>query len=219
MPVYLNLRSAIIEHRVQPGTKLPEDELSAIYSVSRGLVRPALQALAHEHLVRLEPNKGAFVAQPSRREARDVFAARTLVEPGVAALAAIASTPAGVKRLRDHLVEEHAALHDGDHTAAITLSARFHCAIAKMAGNEILADFVEDLLSRSSLVVALYWKRRETTCASDAHEDLVSAIERHDPDMASRLMHEHITDLLAELDLSSGTAKQINLAEVLGRSG
>src|SRR5262247_47523 len=83
--VYDALRDAILSHRLAPGTKLPEDELASIYSVGRSVVRSALQALAHDRLVRLEPNRGAFVAQPSKREAREIFEARALLEPRVAA--------------------------------------------------------------------------------------------------------------------------------------
>ena len=78
--LYLGLRNGILGHGIDPGTKLPEDELGAIYSVSRTVVRAALQALAHDRLVRLEPNRGAFVAKPTRTEAREVFEARALVD-------------------------------------------------------------------------------------------------------------------------------------------
>src|SRR4051812_1024159 len=55
-PVYAGLRDAIVSHRLAPGTKLPEDELASIYSVSRAVIRAALQALSHDRLARLEPN-------------------------------------------------------------------------------------------------------------------------------------------------------------------
>src|SRR4029078_423107 len=86
--VYLGLGAAILSHATVPGMKLREDELGDVYSVSRTIIRSALQALAHDRLVTLEPNRGGLCAQPPQREAREVFEARALIEPNVAGLAA-----------------------------------------------------------------------------------------------------------------------------------
>jgi DNA-binding GntR family transcriptional regulator len=137
-PVYAGLRDAIVSHRLAPGTKLPEDELASIYSVSRAVIRAALQALSHDRLARLEPNRGAFVAQPTKQEAREVFEARALIEPKVAALAAEVAKSAEIAQLRLHLKKEHEALHAGRDSDAIMLSAKFHVGIAQIAGHSIL---------------------------------------------------------------------------------
>lgn len=71
--VAARLALAIHEHRLAPGTKLSEDEVGLVYGVSRTVVRAALQRLAHDRLITLRRNRGAFVAQPSIREAREVF--------------------------------------------------------------------------------------------------------------------------------------------------
>jgi DNA-binding GntR family transcriptional regulator len=214
-PVYQALREAIISHQVPPGTKLPEDELSSIYSVGRALIRPALQALAHDRLVRLEPNRGAFVAQPSKQEAREVFEARALIEPKVAALAAELATPAAVKELRLHLEREHAATRALDDAAAIKLSAGFHMAVADIASHSIFSGYVHELLSRSSLIVALYWKRRDATCQSHAHHALVDAIAEHKAEDAANLMKTHIIDLLSGLDLEVASRQGRTLSDML----
>ena len=75
------MATAIHEHRLAPGMKLNEDEVGEVYGVSRTVVRAALQKLAHMHLVDLRRNRGAFVAQPTVKEAREVFEARALLEP------------------------------------------------------------------------------------------------------------------------------------------
>ncbi|OCO98853.1 GntR family transcriptional regulator [Ensifer sp. LC13] len=214
-PIYHGLRDAIVSHRLAPGTKLPEDELASIYSVSRTVIRAALQALSHDGLVRLEPNRGAFVAQPSPKEAREVFDARALIEPKVAALAAGIAKPDDVRLLRSHLEKEHDALHAGRDSDAIMLSAMFHVGIAEIADQAILTGFVRDLVSHSSLIIALYWRRRETTCESHAHHALVDAIEAGDADKAAHLMTEHLLDLLSGLDLDHVERKRENLAEIL----
>ncbi len=214
-PIYHGLRDAIVSHRLSPGTKLPEDELASIYAVSRTVIRSALQALAHDWLVRLEPNRGAFVAQPSPKEAREVFEARALIEPRVAALAAKVAKPEDVRLLRGHLEREHEALHAGRDSEAIMLSAMFHVGIAEIADQSVLMGFVRDLVSHSSLIIALYWRRRDTTCESHAHHALVDAIEAGDPDKAAQLMKDHLLDLLSGLDLNRAERKSENLADIL----
>ena len=74
------LTRAIVEHRLQPGTKLAEQKLADHFGVSRTLVRQALFQLSQNRLVRLEPARGAFVAAPSADEARQVFAVRRMLE-------------------------------------------------------------------------------------------------------------------------------------------
>ena len=213
--VYLGLRDAILTHSIEPGTKLPEDELGEIYSVSRTIVRSALQALAHDRLVTLEPNRGAFVAKPTKLEAREVFEARALIEPKVAGLAAEAAKPADVALLRHHLEQEHEALQAGRDGEAVVLSGRFHVAIAEIAGQSILTDFVSGLCSRSSLIIALYWRRRDTICESHAHHALVDAIANNSAFDATELMTSHLVDLLSGLDLSDRSAEPKRLADIL----
>lgn len=77
------LRDAIVDRRLAPGTKLSESEVGTLFDVSRTVVRAALQMLAYEGLVKAERNRGAFVSNPTPDEARQVFASRRLIEPGV----------------------------------------------------------------------------------------------------------------------------------------
>jgi len=97
--------AAILEHRLLPGTKLGEDEIGEIYGASRTLVRTALQQLAHEGIVNIEKNRGAFVARPTPGDAREVFEARRLIEPTIVDHAIDAVSPAWIDRLHQHLAE------------------------------------------------------------------------------------------------------------------
>ena len=63
--IYERLVAAIFEHRLAPGMKLGEEGLAAVFGVSRARIRAVLPRLAHEGLVTLEPNRGAFVTQPT----------------------------------------------------------------------------------------------------------------------------------------------------------
>ena len=78
--IVLAVTRAIVEHRLEPGTKLVEQSLGDRFGVSRTIVRQALFRLSELKLVKLEPARGAFVAAPSMQEAREVFAVRRMVE-------------------------------------------------------------------------------------------------------------------------------------------
>lgn len=213
--VYRALLAAILDHRLAPGTRLPEDEIGAVYGASRTIVRSALEALSHEGVVHIEPNRGAMVAHPTVAEARSVFEARLLIEPRVAAAAALRASPPAIAALRAEVEAEHAALHAGDHRRAIMLSGAFHNSIAEIAGQPVFAGFVRELVARSSLIISLYWRRKEATCATPAHGALIAALAAGDAAAASAAMDAHIADLVTGLDLVERQAVPASLTALL----
>ncbi len=209
------LATAIHEHRLTPGMKLNEDEVGEIFGVSRTIVRSALQSLSHERLVVIEPNRGAFVAQPSIREAREVFEARALLEPRTAHSAAIRTTPADMDLLKRHIDEEHAAIDAGETGRALRLSGSFHIEIARIADQATIATFIGQLVARSSLVIAMYWRRRNALCESHAHHALLDALAAHEADRAEELMTSHLVDLVSLLELTEPPDGPTSLKEAL----
>lgn len=213
--IVAKLTEAVHEHRVQPGTKLSEDEVGEIFGVSRTLVRQALRAMAHNGLVTLERNRGAFVAKPSLKEAREVFEARALLEPQTARAAAERATASDIADLERHIAEEHAALARDEAGLALKLSGDFHIAIARIADQNTIEAFLRQLISRSSLVIALYWRRRNALCESNAHHALIEALRKGDGDSADELMKGHLLDLLSQLDLRDRPNEPASLRDVL----
>ncbi len=214
--IVAEMQNAIFEHRLPPGTKLSEDEVGEIYGVSRTIVRAALQALAHSELVTIERNRGAFVARPTVREAQEVFEARGLIEPRVAAMAAKQMGAHDIKRLAAHLDAEHAANASGDKGRALSLSGGFHIAIAEIADHQVFTNFVRSLISRSSLIIALYWRRPDTTCESHSHHALMTAFANRDGKAAEEIMRSHIVDLHSGLNLKNVEKREASLASLLG---
>lgn len=210
------LALAIHEHRLAPGTKLGEDDLGEIYGVSRTVVRAALQRLAHDRLVELKRNRGAFVAQPTIREAREVFEARALVEPRTARSAAERATAEDITALQAHIDAEHAATDTGNAGRALYLSGLFHLEVARIANQATIEAFIAQLVARSSLIIALYWQRRNALCESHAHHALLDAFAARDGDLAEELMKSHLVDLLTSLDLRNAPTPARSLKEALG---
>lgn len=209
------LANAIHEHRLGPGMKLSEDEVGEIFGVSRTVVRSALQTLAHEHLVVIEPHRGAFVAKPTIREAREVFEARALLEPRTAHSAATRASRDDILLLQRHIAEEHLAIDRGETGRALRLSGSFHTEIARIADQATIAAFIGQLVARSSLIIALYWRRRNALCENHAHDALVQALIDRDADRAQELMTSHLVDLVSLLDLRETPVPPKNLKEAL----
>ncbi|KFF50111.1 GntR family transcriptional regulator [Gammaproteobacteria bacterium MFB021] len=199
--IYRRIREAIVEHRLKPGARLREDALAEVFGVSRTGIRKILQRLALEHLVTLTPRRGASVARPSIEEARDVFAARQLVECQLMPWAARRLTPADVAALRELAASERRALRAGEQSQAIQLSARFHQRLAELAGNAPLAEFIERLCSRSSLILAVYGGRGHLGCESHDHDELVTLLESGRGERAVAFMQRHLKAIEASLSI------------------
>ncbi|MEP5155067.1 GntR family transcriptional regulator [Planktotalea sp.] len=209
------LSLAIHEHRLAPGTKLGEDDLSDIYGVSRTTVRTALLSLSHHQIVEIKRNRGAYVAQPSLTEAHEVFEARELLEPRTARSAALKATPDDIALLSDHITQEHAALDAGDRGRALYLSGKFHLEIARIAKQQTITDMINVLIARSSLIIALYWRRESALCESQAHHDLIAAIGDNNAALSEELMQSHLVDLHSALNLHEVPPVEQNLRAML----
>lgn len=214
-PVFRGVERAIHEQRLPPGTRLAEGDLSEIYGVSRTLVRAGLQELSHARLVTIRPNRGAKVAQPTPEEAREVFEARELIEPRTTRDAARRATPGDIALLRDHSTREEAALAARDYGQALSLSGLFHVEIARISGHRTLLEFVEQLVARSALIIALYWRRERVRCDNHCHARLIDTLARHDVAEAESLMRSHLVDIHSALDFGEDSAASTDLRDML----
>ena len=141
---------------------------------------PRFSKLAHEGIVNIEKNRGAFVARPTPADAREVFEARRLIEPTIVDHAVDAVSPAWIDRLQQHLAEEREAELRGDARALVRLSGEFHRLVAEMSGHSIYLGFLKELIARSSLIILLYRRHDTPACGTDHHAEIVTAIRDRD---------------------------------------
>jgi DNA-binding GntR family transcriptional regulator len=207
-----SITTAIVERRLMPGTKLVEQQIADVFSVSRTVVRQALNRLSRDRLVTLEPSRGAYVASPSVEEARQVFEVRRLLEGGVVRALAARITDAQVERLRQHLRDERIAVARVDVPGRTRLLADFHVVLARMLDNDVLADLLADLLSRSQLISLMYQSSHSAEHSQDEHVGIVEALARRDARAAVRLMDHHLSNVERNLRLAPRTP---DLAAVL----
>ncbi len=211
------ITTAIIERRLMPGTKLAEQQIADLFKVSRTLVRQALNQLSRDHLITLEPARGAFVAQPSVAEARQVFEVRRLIESQMARQLCASITDEQVAQLRKHLVTESEAVARLDVAGRTRLLADFHVVLARLLGNEVLAQLLADLLARCSLIALMYQSAHSAEHSAEEHVAIVDAIERRDARAAARLMEGHLGHVERNLQLQPRVADLATLLQVSDR--
>jgi len=214
--VYAGLRRAIIEQALMPGDKLTEDVIGDRFGVSRTIVRTALARLHAEGLVDMQPNKGATIAQPSLSEAQDGFETRMCLERQVLVRLAKKVTEKDIERLQQHVaLETKANAHDGP--AAIRLAGEFHILLASLSGNGVLARYVDEVVSRCSLILALYSRPHSSDCSINEHQQIIDALRAGNSQAAIDAMDHHLKAVTDRALLSSTSDKHRDIRSILDR--
>lgn len=215
LAIHNRIWQSIVERKLKPGTRLKEEQLAEIFSVSRSRVRQALTSLERDGLVTLIPNRGAFVSEPSIDDARDIFFARRSIEASLVERLCRIADEETFARLDAHVSEERAARARKDKQAQIRLSGSFHLLMGELAGSPYLWDVLRDLISRTSLIVTMYQSNEQADCGPDEHAEIVAAIRAGDGAKAQRLMTHHIDHLEGQLDLEASDEGPTDLKDIL----
>ena len=216
--IYQTIFSAVVEHRLLPGTKLKEEALCDVFGVGRTRIRNILTRLTQDRIVTRKPNRSAFVAHPDVDEARAVFSARRLIECHLVRDVAENITAKGRKVLTKHLKAEEKSRAEKDTAATIRICGEFHLVLARLSSNAILAEILQELVSRAALIVAIYQKGSDSRCELGEHRRLIKAVTAGKADEAARIMDEHLLGIEARLDLTPPDEPAADLARIFGIS-
>lgn len=212
------LKQAILERALQPGTKLPEDEIGAHFAMSRTLVRAVLAKLATEGLVEVRPKRTATVAQPTLAEARDVFEVRRALEAEVVRLVIRRWKPAFGAELEGLVREEDAARERHEEHAAGRLAGEFHIRLAKLSGNVLLEKYMAELVTRCSLILAVYGAPHvHDHGGSNEHIEIIAALRDGDAARAVAIMDAHMSEVERRALHETDPAESPALGDVLSR--
>lgn len=185
------LTKAILDHRLLPGAKLGERELSEIFNVSRIVIRQALVRLSEEGVVTIERNRGAFVIKPSLQDAHDLYDAASILEQGAIAQLSYRLSPSARAALRQHVEMQHKALEDHNEAMADMLGQQFHVLLVKLSQNRVIIDIYEQLSRKILLIRALYRAEFDYEHLLEDHERLVDLIEKRRFKKTQDLLHSH----------------------------
>jgi DNA-binding GntR family transcriptional regulator len=203
--VLTELRRRIIDAQYLPGERLTEDRLAADFGVSRNPVREALRVVEAEGFVEVQPRRGAVVATPDERTMRDMFAARAVLEPLAARLAADRASDADLAQLRRLLDLARAATGEGDFVRVAELNSDLHRQVVRMSGNRWLEQFSVAMYRHVHWVFRLGASARASHSWQE-HVRLVEALEAHDGAAAERAAADHV--MAAQSAAIDGTAAE-----------
>jgi DNA-binding GntR family transcriptional regulator len=200
------ISGALLAGRLAPGAPLRELALAEVFGVSRERVRKVLQRLGTERLLVLVPNRGAFVAEPTLEQAREIYEARRILEGGIVGYLAPLLSATDAKLLRAHLKTEADAMERGDRAEAVRLSAEFHYLLARATGSAFVENELQQLVSRTSMLVALFEPARSMRCGCEEHAEIVDALVAGSGADAMKAMHRHLALIETRLRPSADVA-------------
>ena len=193
--VYKAFKRDIIHGVYQPGEPLTEKVLAKRYKGSRTPVRESALRLQQERLLRIVPNRGYFVSQITLQELNEIYEYRIAVECAAAELAAMKG---GDAELLARLIElaENSYRTDSreSYVQFIEADTSFHLGIARLSRNQMLVRAVNEARSQMERIMyAAIDIHYYGEVPAREHQEIVKAIQEHNPELARKRMYDHIS--------------------------
>lgn len=186
---------AIMSGEMKPGQRIVESGLARQLGVSQAPVREAIRDLVLMGLLETEPYKGTFVRSFTAEELYEVYTVRAALESLAARLAAPRATDEDLAALRGILNEMVEAGKANDGNRMVRLDNMFHEAIMKLSGNRLLYNLWQTLRFGYWTIVTTRVSEYNLEELAKRHEDLLKALQSHNPQKAMTAMRRHIEDL------------------------
>lgn len=196
--LYESLEDAIIQGRLQPGTRLGEDAVAATFAVSRSPAREAIVELERNGLAERVSPRDRRVTVPTAAFITDSFDVWALLESERLYEASRYATDEALRAI-DRLYLDMEALHDaGDQAAIERLLPEFHESLQRECRNRQLQRVSADWHKYIRWFRKLYFRYEEhgePEAAREAladHRQIVEAFRRRDREGLLRVIRKHI---------------------------
>ncbi|GMO55406.1 MAG: FadR/GntR family transcriptional regulator [Treponemataceae bacterium] len=211
----------IRDNDLQAGKKLPNEfDLADLLQVGRSTLREAVKALVSRNILEVRQGAGTFVAhgkigiscdplglifiKDKRKLANDLMEIRMMIEPQIAAMAAVSAREDDVAELQTIAQEIEWLIHiDKDHTEC---DIAFHRKIAESSGNLVVPNLLPIIQQGITLFVDMT-NRSLLTETIETHRDILEAIAEKKSQAASDAMTLHLVYNRARLDKINNDAK------------
>ncbi len=195
--VFTQLQQWIIDGTIHPGEKLTDSELANALGVSRTPVREALQLLAVQGFVEMQPGKETRVTMVDKEDVSKVIPPLAALESLAAELAAPLITDGTIAFLIETNEKFAQAVHAGDSYTALKLDDQFHQAIVDVTNNPYILSMISTLQANAR---RLYYLKAIVPAITsiDQHNELIEAFKQRDKETAATVMRKNFLRPLEE---------------------
>jgi DNA-binding GntR family transcriptional regulator len=203
--VYDSLKELILTAEFDPNQKLDERTLAQQLGISRTPLREAIHKLVAEGFLRVEPRRGVFVNEKSKKEIVEILYVRAALESMGARLATEHVTEDDVARLRQTFASfapDTVERHTDEFSVANVV---FHEQVLELSRCTKLVELASHIRDHMRMVRILTMRAGgRATNALAEHLQIIEALEKRDPDLAASRMREHILGLAHHVERTVG---------------
>ena len=186
------LMTAIATGALKPGQRLVELHLCNLLGAKRNKIREALRRLEHDGFVRITPNVGAFVAEPSRNDIEQIYDLLSVLDAMGVRIATPFVTPEQLKHLQTLLNKMEATTKP---SLFADYNNQFHTLLCSYSENSRLMKLTENLrLSIAAFGFGSFFAPGQIEASRSEHGKLLQAIKQNKPQQAERIMRKHMVN-------------------------
>lgn len=194
---YNNLKQRVLTLELAPGVALDEVAIAETYGLSRTPLRDVYRRLAGEGYINIKANKGASVSSMDFDTMRNFFQSAPMIYAAIARLAAENATPgeiAGLKKTQQRYVRSVKSRKPADMSVH---NHQFHEQLGEIANSAYLQPSLCRLLIDHTRMSHRFYRTRQQQShsrvlkSSEQHEQMIEAIENHEPSRCVDLTIEH----------------------------
>ncbi len=150
--VFDAVRTAIMEGRIAPDTRLTERELCEAFDISRTVVREVVRRLEAEKLVSVVPHSGLRVARLTRKHVHEIYEIRTELEAITVRSFLACATDEHIAEAQEFARKMLEAGAKGDKVGMAETMSKFLRFMTDVADNQIAAEMLDQLRSRVNML-------------------------------------------------------------------
>jgi len=190
---YQEIKKRIVFLDLKPGEKIFENEIAESLKISRTPVREALLVLENEKLVECDPRLGYMVKRLTTEEIDEYFSIRRVLELFAVPLIIDRITDSEIDALRENIKKAEHFVKQNDLRNIIRYETEFHEILYKSTKSDIFFGTISGLIDKFQLIRAIAMMAPDGSRESvDHHKNILTAIEKKDPEILKKMMEVHL---------------------------